>query len=142
MKISRNVVLLLLFFSSQILAFNDNADVKVIELISSSQSWDNTNISFPTGDAEVSAFFVEIQPGGKLPMHFHQVPSFGYIIDGEITVESAIGERKIFRKGDVVIELINKKHFGINSGNSILKFVVFYAGSKELQNTVIVNDKK
>ena len=75
-------------------------------------------------------------------MHFHQVPSFGYIIDGEITVESAIGEKKIFRKGDVVIELINKKHFGINSGNSILKFVVFYAGSKELQNTVIVNDKK
>ena len=72
-----------------------------------------------------------------MKMHHHEVPSFGYILEGTIRVQSESGDIKNFSKGDVVIEMINKKHSGINSGDTITKFVVFYMGTKNLKNTII-----
>ena len=54
-----------------------------------------------------------MEPGVKTQNHLHQVPSFGYILEGEITVVSESHEEKKFIQGDVVIELINKNHSGI-----------------------------
>ena len=51
--------------------------------------------------------------------------------------EKSSGDIKTFSKGDVVIEMINKKHSGVNPGDTDTKFIVFYMGSVDLKNTII-----
>ncbi len=46
-------------------------------------------------------------------------------------------EEKKFIQGDVVIELINKTHYGYNSGTGPVKFIVFYMGTDDLKNTIL-----
>jgi len=127
--------LLLLSLSS--VAIENANNIKITKLIETDVSWENTKIIYPKGDAKITALLVEMQPKAKMRIHHHEVPSFGYILEGTIRVKSESGEVKKFSKGDVVIEMINKKHSGFNPGNKITKFIVFYMGTKDLKNTII-----
>ena len=135
--ISLFLIYSLLFLSLSSLAIENEEDIKVTKLIETDSSWEKTKIIYPNGDSKITALLVEMQPKAKMKMHHHEVPSFGYILEGTIRVQSESGDIKNFSKGDVVIEMINKKHSGINSGDTITKFVVFYMGTKNLKNTII-----
>lgn len=106
-------------------------------MIETDTSWEKTKIIYPKGDAKITALVVETQPQAKIQMHYHEVPSFGYILEGKITVQSESGDIQTFSKGDVVIEMINKKHSGVNPGDTVTKFIVFYMGTEDLKNTII-----
>ena len=90
-----------------------------------------------TADSKITALLVEMQPQAKMQMHYHEVPSFGYILEGTIRVQSESGDVKTFSKGDVVIEMVNKRHSGLNPGETVTKFIVFYMGTDDLENTVL-----
>ena len=127
----------LLFLSLPSFAIENEEDIKVTKLTETDSSWEKTKIIYPKGDTKITALLVEMQPKAKMKMHHHEVPSFGYILEGKITVQSELGDIKTFSKGDVVIEMINKKHSGVNPGDSVAKFIVFYMGTKDLKNTII-----
>jgi len=127
----------LLFLSLPSFAIENEEDIKVTKLTETDSSWEKTKIIYPNGDSKITALLVEMQPKAKMKMHHHEVPSFGYILEGTIRVQSESGDIKNFSKGDVVIEMINIKHFGINPGDTITKFVVFYMGTRNLKNTII-----
>jgi len=127
----------LLFLSLPSFAIENKEDIKVTKLTETDSSWEKTKIIYPNGDSKITALLVEMQPKAKMKMHHHEVPSFGYILEGTIRVQSESGDIKNFSKGDVVIEMINIKHSGINPGDTITKFVVFYMGTKNLKNTII-----
>jgi quercetin dioxygenase-like cupin family protein len=127
----------LLFLSLPSFPIENEGDIKVTKLIETDSSWEKTKIFYPKGDTKITALLVEMQPKSKMKMHYHEVPSFGYILEGTIRVQSESGDIKTFSKGDVVIEMINKKHSGVNPGNTITKFIVFYMGTEDLKNTII-----
>ena len=127
----------LLFLSLPSFAIENTNNIKVTKLIETDTSWEKTKIIYPNGDTKITALLVEMQPKATMKMHRHEVPSFGYILEGKITVHSESGEIKTFSKGDVVIEMINKKHSGENLGDSVTKFIVFYMGTEDLKNTII-----
>ena len=126
----------LLFLSLPSVAIENTNNIKVTKLIETDASWEKTTIIYPKGDTKITALLVEMQPQATMKMHYHEVPSFGYILEGKITVQSESGDIKTFSKGDVVIEMINKKHSGMNPGDIITKFIVFYMGTENLKNTV------
>ena len=132
-----SIIFFFLFFYSNVFPFDENSDIKVTKLKETDASWENTKIVYPVGEAKITALLVEMQPKAKIELHHHEVPSFGYILEGQMHVQSELREKKIFNKGDVVIEMVNKKHFGFNSGDSITKFIVFYIGAKGLKNTIV-----
>jgi quercetin dioxygenase-like cupin family protein len=136
-KISLYLFCLLLFLSPTLFAMENANNIKVTKLIETDSSWEKTKIIYPNGDTKITALLVEMQPKATMKMHHHEVPSFGYILEGKITVQSELGDIKTFSKGDVVIEMINKKHSGVNPGESVTKFIVFYMGTKDLKNTII-----
>ena len=127
----------LLFLPLTSFAIENANNIKVIKLIETDTSWEKTKIIYPKGDAKITALVVEMQPQAKMQMHYHEVPSFGYILEGKITVQSESGDIQTFSKGDVVIEMINKKHSGVNPGDTVTKFIVFYMGTEDLKNTII-----
>ena len=127
----------LLFLSLPSFAIENTNNIKVTKLIETDTSWEKTKIIYPNGDTKITALLVEMQPQAKMQVHYHEVPSFGYILEGKITVQSESGDMKTFSKGEVVIEMINKKHSGVNTGDSVTKFIVFYMGTEDLKNTII-----
>ena len=127
----------LLFLSLPSFPIENEGDIKVTKLIETDSSWEKTKIFYPKGDTKITALLVEMQPQAKMQMHHHEVPSFGYILEGTIRVQSESNDIKTFSKGDVVIEMINKKHSGFNPGDTVTKFIVFYMGTENLKNTII-----
>ena len=111
--------------------------IEIENLIETSTTWNGEQIIYPKGSPQIKSMLVKMKPGAKIQNHLHQVPSFGYILEGEISVVSEAHEEKKFIQGDVVIELINKNHYGYNSGNIPVKFIVFYMGTDDLKNIVI-----
>ena len=110
-KIYLYTIFCLFILTSQMLcAIEPSSGIQIENLIDSSSSWNGDPITYPIGAAKITSMLVQMDPGAKTPNHFHQVPSFGYILQGEITVVSETHEEKKFIQGDVVIELINKTH--------------------------------
>ena len=136
-KITLYLFCSLLFLSLPSFAIENTNNIKVTKLIETDTSWEKTKIIYPNGDSKITALLVEMQPQAKMQMHYHEVPSFGYILEGTIRVQSESGDVKTFSKGDVVIEMVNKRHSGLNPGETVTKFIVFYMGTDDLENTVL-----
>ena len=61
----------------------------------------------------------------------------GYIIKGELTVNTSKGLKKQLKAGDVVVELVDQIHFGKNEGTEPVEMVVVYAGTNGQKITVV-----
>ena len=117
-------------------ALDPGLGVKVKPLVKTSESWDGTALVYPKGEAEISGVLIEIMPGAETGWHLHPVPSFGMILEGQLTVALKDGRTKELKAGDVVVEVVNTLHNGRNTGDSVTKLIVFYAGEKGAKLTV------
>jgi quercetin dioxygenase-like cupin family protein len=109
-------------------ALDESAAIKVTPLLKTTTSWDGKQIIYPKGQGEVTALIVEIPPEGETGWHEHPVPSFGYIMEGELELRLATGEVKLLHAGDVLPESVGVLHNGRNIGEEPLKILVFYTG--------------
>lgn len=132
------------FFTSTLLlshtfaaqALTSSAAVKATPLLKSTSSWNQVPIQYPTGTAEITGLLVEIAPGGETGWHQHPVPSFGYILEGELDVHLKDGKINHLKAGGAIVEVVNTLHNGKNVGKSPVKLVVFYSGSEGQALTV------
>ncbi|WP_231562010.1 cupin domain-containing protein [Colwellia psychrerythraea] len=100
-------------------------------LVKSTNSWDGSQLlSYPEGQPEVTILKITIPAGVTLPLHQHPFINAGVLIKGELTVVNKAGKKLIMTAGDPIVELVNKWHFGENSGNVPAEIIVFYAGIK------------
>lgn len=100
-------------------------------LAKGSASWDGSELpAYRQGKPEISIVRVVVPPGMKLPSHKHPAINAGVLLSGELTVVSAEGAVLKLHAGDPIIELVDKWHFGMNSGNEPAVIIVFYAGLK------------
>ena len=72
--------------------------------------------SYPTGQPKIISKIVTIPAGVETGPHMHEYPLYAYILEGEVTVDYGDEGVKKFVKGDSLIEAINFKHNGINTG--------------------------
>ena len=121
--------LLGLMFQTAALALDSSAQVKVSTVLKTETSWDGKPIVYPSGKPEVSGLIVEIAPGGQTGWHLHPVPSFAFILEGELDVEQKNGSVKHVKAGDAFVEVVNTLHNGRNVGTVPVKLVVFYPGA-------------
>ena len=93
-------------------------------------------ITYPGGQAaEISGFIITMMPGENNGWHSHPVPTFGYMLSGELTVEYETGVVKVIKAGESIIEAQHTVHQGFNRGTEPVKIIVFYAGTPGLANT-------
>jgi quercetin dioxygenase-like cupin family protein len=123
-------------------AIEPSATVKVTPLLKTTQSWNGAPISYPEGQAEISALLIEIAPGGETRWHEHPVPSFGMLLEGTLEISLPDGKKKLMKAGEALAEVIATPHNGRNVGTTPVKLVVFYAGAVNKQLTVPRPDAK
>jgi quercetin dioxygenase-like cupin family protein len=62
---------------------------------------------------------------------------FGYMLEGEITVDYGAEGRRVYRKGDALIEAIDLAHNGRNTGAGLARILAVFMGAEGVPNTVM-----
>lgn len=105
-------------------------------ILQSSTSWDGEPIAYPKGTPEITAVKLVLEPGQDVPFHCHPVPTFGYIVKGDIEVTKKSGQKTILKEGTSVIEVMRSVHKG-RAVDGTVEIIVFYAGAKGVPTTVL-----
>ena len=65
-------------------------------------------IGYPAGAPALIAVEITLQPRQQTGWHMHPVPLFGYILEGELTVDYGPERQRIYRKGDALVEAMER----------------------------------
>jgi quercetin dioxygenase-like cupin family protein len=94
-------------------------------------------IHYPTGaSAHVTAVEITLAPGQQTGWHMHPVPMFGYILDGELTVDYGPKGQRVYRKGDGLMEAVDEPHNGRNLGTEPVKILAVVIGAEGMAASV------
>lgn len=114
------------------------SEIKVEKLAETIKSWNGDTLpKYPEGQPKVTVLKITIPPKTKLHRHYHSVINSGILLKGKLKVMDADENTLYLKEGDVIVELVNKIHYGINEGNRPVEIVVFYAGTEDLPLTVL-----
>ncbi len=89
-----------------------------------------------TDQPEITALIVDIAPGAQTGWHKHSVPVYAYVVSGFLTVDIEGNISRQFNPGDVIVEVMNTRHNGVNKGSFPVKLIVFYTGAKDVPNVI------
>ena len=115
------------------------AQVVAGPLVDAETSWDGGEITYPDGQPRITSVILRIDEGDEPPFHCHPIPTMGYVLKGEIEVETADGKKAVFREGEAVVEVMRTVHRG-RALVAPVEIVVFYAGSVDLPTTILPGD--
>ena len=94
--------------------------------------------SYPVkAPARVTAAIITMQPGAQTGWHQHDVPMFGYMLEGEITVDYGKSGTRTYRKGDALMEAIDVVHDGRNTGSGVARILAVFMGAEGVPDTVM-----
>lgn len=111
----------------------------VTSLLNTGQTIIGQGITYPTGaPAKVVSAIVTMLPGEETGWHKHDVPMFGYIIEGEVTVDYGAKGTRVYRQGDAVMEAIDWPHNGRNTGKVPARILAVFMGAEGVPNTVML----
>jgi quercetin dioxygenase-like cupin family protein len=94
-------------------------------------------IRYPTGArAKLTALEITLEPGQQTGWHTHPVPLFGYILEGELTVDYGPKGQRVYRKGDGLAEAMTEAHNGRNLGQTPVTILAVFLGEEGVQDSV------
>ena len=114
-----------------------NGEVQSIELLRTSQSWNEVDLpDYPQGKPELVAVKYIIPPGEKLGWHHHVAMNHGVLVQGELTINGLDGKTTVLHAGDVVVEMVGSIHHGENRGTEPVILYMFYISQEGLPLSV------
>lgn len=136
MKLPLSIALAIALSTSPILA-KDTAP-RVDMLLSSTETIVGQTLVYPQGQAKMTAVIVVMQPGQSTGPHLHNVPLFGYMLEGELTVDYGPDGVKTYHTGDSLLEAVGSVHNGTNTGDGVARVLVVFAGAEDVDLTTVV----
>ncbi len=128
---------LMLLLSAHALAEDHSEGVTVEMLAKTGQSWDGSTLpAYPQRAPEITLLRITIPAGTVLPLHQHPVINAGVLLSGELTVITQENQTLHLKAGDPIVEVVNKWHYGRNTGQDPAVIVVFYAGAQGTPITI------
>jgi quercetin dioxygenase-like cupin family protein len=112
-------------------------------LVDTSRTILDQPIVYPTGaPAKVTGAVITIEPGGERGWHRHDVPLFGYILDGELTIDFGPKGKRVFKQGEAFVEAVGIPHNGRNLGSTPVRVLAVFMGREGTPDTVMVTQPK
>jgi quercetin dioxygenase-like cupin family protein len=109
-------------------------------LLATSQTVIGQPITYPAGQAKVTASIVTMEPGQVTGWHRHDAPLFAYMLEGEITVDYGPDGTRVYRMGDAFVEALGSAHNGRNTGGDLAQILAVEIGAEGIANTVSLPD--
>jgi quercetin dioxygenase-like cupin family protein len=116
----------------------EDAGISSVPLLSTGTTIMGETLHYPTsGPAHVVAAIITLAPGARTVLHKHGVPLFGYILEGEITVDYGDRGKRTYRAGDAIMEAMDVPHFGADAGSQPVRILTVYMGAEGAPADVI-----
>jgi quercetin dioxygenase-like cupin family protein len=114
-----------------------NVSAGVRTILSTGTTVTGEPIKYPSGaPAQMTALEITLAPGQQTGWHTHPVPLFGYILDGELTVDYGPKGQRVYRKGDGFAEATNEAHNGRNLADKPVTILAVFAGMQGVKDSV------
>lgn len=127
-------------FVTSVTAHETSIPISSEPLLSTQTTIIGQPIAYPTETpAEISASIVTIPPGAQGGWHIHPAPFFGYMLEGELTVNYGTEGTRVYRQGDSLLEAIDWPHRGTNTGDGPARVLVVFMGAEGLSSSVAVD---
>jgi quercetin dioxygenase-like cupin family protein len=111
---------------------------QVVKLFDGTRNVVGETLAYPqTGPAHVTAMIVTMKPGEETGPHRHGVPTFGYILEGQVTVDYGAKGSRTYRKGDGFMEAEAVTHNGVNDGTGPVRILVVFMSAEGAPPNVI-----
>ena len=117
---------------------SEPATAAVAPLLSSGETILGQPLAYPpaaAGAPHVTAVIVTLPPGAATGWHWHDVPLFGYLLEGELTVTYKGAGERVYRPGDALMEAIGTPHDGRNTGNDDVRILAVFMGAEGIPDT-------
>jgi quercetin dioxygenase-like cupin family protein len=119
-----------LFFSGGLWVSAREPSDRVTDVMSSSQTVMGETIAYPSGSpAKVTAIVLTLQPGQETGWHTHGVPAFGFVLEGELTVDYGTKGSRVYKTSEGVLEAMAIAHNGRNSGAVPMRILAVFMGA-------------
>jgi quercetin dioxygenase-like cupin family protein len=113
------------------------ASAGVRTILSTGTTVTGETIKYPSGaPAQLTALEITLAPGQQTGWHTHPVPLFGYILDGELTVDYGPKGQRVYRKCDGFAEATNEAHNGRNLTERPVTILAVFAGMEGVKDSV------
>jgi quercetin dioxygenase-like cupin family protein len=118
-------------------AYARDPHVRVDQLLQATRSWDGSEYTrYVNGQPQITILRISIPPNTALDWHEHPMISAGYVVSGQITLETrGTRERKTLHAGQALAESVDTVHRGYTTQQPV-ELVVFYAGAVGLPLSV------
>ena len=104
-----------------------NNEIKTIELIRTSQSWDGVQLpDFPNGKPELTVLRMTFPVGAVTGWHHHTAVNYGIVEQGDLTIVCQDGKERTFHEGEALVEVVGTIHRGENRGSKPVILNMFY----------------
>jgi quercetin dioxygenase-like cupin family protein len=108
----------------------------VAALLDTGQTVIDQPIVYPTqGAAKIVSAIVTMLPGEATGWHRHDVPMFGYMLEGEVSVDYGSKGTRVYRQGEAIVEAIDWPHNGRNTGTVPARILAVFIGADGVPNT-------
>ena len=135
MKVLSLVGLFALFLSP--LQAQEQKDVAVTQLLSTTRTSSGQPIGLPQKDAQIVASVYDVMPGATLPVHNHPHPRYGYVLAGILRVTNIdTGQIDTYTHGSFFLEPVGQWHVGTSIGGEPLKLLVIDVAEEGQSNVV------
>lgn len=114
----------------------DYAGAQAVTLLNTQKTNAGQPIAYVRGKARIESAIVTLPPGGATGRHMHPVPTYGYVMQGEVTVAYDGLGAKTYRAGDAFMEAERIWHDGRNTGSVPTKILVVFMGADGVPNVV------
>jgi len=132
-----STLLLVVLLAAPVVA-QEAAQVVVTPVITTSTTAIGQPISLPRTNAEILASIYEIPVGVTLPVHKHPYHRYAYVLAGRLRVVATDSARTFdYAAGDMVIEIVDAWHYGVNIGDVPVRLLVIDQVEPGHGNTVI-----
>jgi quercetin dioxygenase-like cupin family protein len=112
----------LLVFSIASYAQDNNAIIQ--NLLTTTRTVTGQEIKLPP-KPEIHQIVYTLAPGERLPTHKHPQQRLGYVIEGTIDlIDIANKKTRHFKQGEMLVEMRNQWHYGINNDTSTTKLLI------------------
>lgn len=110
----------------------------VTPLLSTQETAAGQPIVPPSKDVRVIASQFDIAAGARLPVHKHPYPRYAYVVQGTLQVTDVeTGSETTYRAGDVIVEMVDRWHFGANVGTDPVRLIVFDQVEGDAKHTIL-----
>ena len=110
---------------------------KVSPVVKATATASGQKLQYPQTDRpEIESVLIEIAPGGESGRHMHPVLTYGYVVEGKLTVEMDDSSAREYAAGSGFLESVNTWHNGKNLGQAPVKVLVVFVSEEGKKNFI------